>query len=599
MRRLALVLPAAILVLLLAAAVNAASPTAPPPGPPFPNPEVGRAVYDYAGILSATAIADAEAKIDAIEERTGAEIVVYTQNSGEYPTTEETQQKAQALGEQWQVGRAGFNDGLVIFFDMQPNLQHGQVQLDAGTGFQNAFLSNEERQSIFDNDMLPYLRNADFDGALAVAMAKVDAATTVEHAQSLERARQFNAVLGLIGAPIVFLGLTGWAFFNWRRYGKDPVYLDDPSVLIPAPPPDLTAASGALIMDGATSRRALTTAMLDLASRGKIAFRDEPGGLLKSRKVGIDVDPAKGDAEVEAQRKLNARRPTGPAEQLAMRKLTTLGAGGIIEPDDLPKFGSDVPDFDKALENHVVDRGWFGERPSKVVARWAGAGGVVIAIGIAAIVAGYFIPISGVLMIGIAAVAAGIVILVIARFMPAVTMSGAMIRAMLAAYKRTLEKTMAQARSMQQVVDQAGLEWLDTPDQAVVWGTALGLQGEIEGVLSRSLEDVKQGRTTSGFVPYFPAWYQTSNGQSFVGSGAAGGGDLLRFRHPRHRRDDVGPGDDRELPLVVRERWRRVQRRGRVQRRRGRRRLLGPGRSGPEQLAAGVQTLDDQRWTRP
>ena len=72
-------------------------------------------------------------------------------------------------------------------------------------------------------------------------------------------------------------------------------------------------------------------------------------------------------------------------------------------------------------------------------------------------------------------------------------MPGAMIRAMLAAYRRTLQKTMEQARSMQQVVDEAGLDWLDTPDQAVVWGTALGLQGEIEGVLSRSLEDVKRG----------------------------------------------------------------------------------------------------------
>ena len=68
-----------------------------------------------------------------------------------------------------------------------------------------------------------------------------------------------------------------------------------------------------------------------------------------------------------------------------------------------------------------------------------------------------------------------------------------MIRAMLAAYRRTLQKTMAQARSMQQVVDEAGLDWLETPDQAVVWGTALGLQDEIEGVLSRSLEDVKAG----------------------------------------------------------------------------------------------------------
>ena len=95
-------------------------------------------------------------------------------------------------------------------------------------------------------------------------------------------------------------------------------------------------------------------------------------------------------------------------------------------------------------------------------------------------------------------------------------MPGAMIRAMLAAYRRTLQKTMAQARSMQQVVDEAGLDWLDTPDQAVVWGTALGLQHEIEGVLSRSLEDVKRGRTASGFVPYFPAWYQNSSGAPFT-----------------------------------------------------------------------------------
>ena len=111
----------------------------------------------------------------------------------------------------------------------------------------------------------------------------------------------------------------------------------------------------------------------------------------------------------------------------------------------------------------------------------------------------------------------------LAQAMPAVTMPGAMIRAMLAAYRRTLQKTMQQSRSMQQVVDEAGLDWLDTPDQAVVWGTALGLQGEIEGVLSRSLEDVKRGQT-SGTVPYFPAWYQTSSGTAFVGSGSGGSG---------------------------------------------------------------------------
>ena len=96
------------------------------------------------------------------------------------------------------------------------------------------------------------------------------------------------------------------------------------------------------------------------------------------------------------------------------------------------------------------------------------------------------------------AIVGGGVVVLFADWMPAVTMPGAMIRAMLAAYRRTLEKTMAQARSMEQVVDEAGLDWLDTPDQAVVWGTALGLQDEIEGVLERSLEDVQRGATAGG-----------------------------------------------------------------------------------------------------
>src|SRR5436190_1835472 len=405
------------LLLIVVGQVAAATP---PAGPPFPPPENDRAVYDYAGILSAGAIADAETTIDAIEARTGAEIVVYTQDSGEFPTKEETEAKARALMDQWGVGRAGINDGLVIFFDMQPNLRHGQVQLYAGPGFEAGYLSNEQRQSIFENDMLPYLSGADFDGALAVALEKVDAAATPAHAADLQRARQINAVVGLVGGSAVFLGLSGWALFHWRRFGKDPVYLDDPSVLMPAPPPDLTAASGAMIMDGSTSRRALTTAMLDLASRGLIAFRQDDGGLfgIGGHKVGVDTRPAKADANVEAQRQRNARRPIGPAEELALRRLDTLGTGeddGFITPEDLPKFGSEVADFDKALESHVVDRGRFGERPSKVVARWTGRGVVAIVGGVVLLILGLNIPLSGLTLLGGAAIAGGIVVIVVAQ----------------------------------------------------------------------------------------------------------------------------------------------------------------------------------------
>lgn len=63
----------------------------PSPGPPFPPPEPNRAVYDQAEILSPETEAWAEATIDAIEERTGAEVVVYTQVVPPSTTTEDAE----------------------------------------------------------------------------------------------------------------------------------------------------------------------------------------------------------------------------------------------------------------------------------------------------------------------------------------------------------------------------------------------------------------------------------------------------------------------------------------------------------------------------
>ena len=494
-------------------------------GPPFPDPEIDRAVYDHAGVFAPETIAAVEASIDRIENRTKAEIVVYTQLD-EFPTTEGTEGHAIALIDQWGVGRAGFDDGLAIFFDFLPTRDSGQVQLYAAPGFAATFLTNTERQAIFENDMLPHLRADDWDEALLVAIERIDAAATPENAARLEHGRQINAVIGLMGAPIAMLGFAGWAVFTWLRFGRDPVYLDSPSIYLPAPPAELTAASGALVVEGHASRRALTTAMLDLASRGEIAFREESGFLGIGKKVGVEIEPEAADAMVQARRERNARRPLGPAEEFAARRLRALGKDGYIEPTKLLEFGSAVSEFDSALESHVVKKRWFGERPSSAVTRWVVRSILGISAGGVLIVLGFTIPMSGLTLVGGGLIAAGVFVLILSRAMPAVTMSGAMIRAMLAAYRRTLKKTMEQSRSMDQVVAESGLDWLDTPDQAVVWGTALGLQSEIEAVLERSLEDVKDGRSTVG-ATYLPAWYHTSDGGSFANAAAGGGGGIF------------------------------------------------------------------------
>jgi uncharacterized membrane protein YgcG len=497
-------------------------PLEPESGPPFPEPEVDRAVYDYAGVFSAETIANAEATIDAIENRTGAEVVVYSQVVDYGISTEEADGHAQALMDQWGVGRRGFDDGLVILFDLDPSLAHGQVILYGGPGYRAAYLDNSEKQRIFDEDMLPFLRAGDLDAALNIALEKVDENATPEHAARLQTARQIDAAAGLIGAPVILLGLIGSAMFAWLRYGRDPTYLDDPSIHMAGPPQDLTPASASFVLAGEPTRRALTTAMLDLASRGNISFREEKEMLGLKTKVGVQFDPPPGDALVQAQRARNAVRDLGPAEAVAERRLRALARGdnGYIDPTELLKFGTAVDDFNEALEKHTVKMGWFREPPSKADGRWATRGVIALVVGVIAFIGAFNLPSQGLTLIGGALVLGGGAVLLMSRWMDSVTMPGAMIRAMLAAYRRTLKKTMEMSRSMDQVVAKAGLPWLETPDQAVVWGTALGLEGEIEKVLERSLDDVKDGRAAFGSV-YTPAWYGGSGGS---GIGGGGGG---------------------------------------------------------------------------
>ena len=143
-------------------------------GPPFPEPVDGQAVYDTAELFSPEARQQAELIIDAIEAQTKAEVVVYTQSLGRDDiTTEEAESHAQALMDQWGVGRHGVDDGLVILFDLDTSGIHGQVQLYAGPGFSSSYLSEDERQAIYEDTMLPLLTDQQFDDALLATLTSV------------------------------------------------------------------------------------------------------------------------------------------------------------------------------------------------------------------------------------------------------------------------------------------------------------------------------------------------------------------------------------------------------------------------------------------
>jgi hypothetical protein len=158
-----------------------ATATAPPdlaaPGPPFPAPIAGQAVYDFAELLSPVSEARAADLIATIEENSGAEIVVFTQFK---PGSDEasTEEDARALIEAWAIG-GDSQDGMVVFWN-STRLEckvgvsgNGQIQLYAAPGFM-ARVSSEERQQIFDQDMLPWLRYCDEDNALVAGLEALD-----------------------------------------------------------------------------------------------------------------------------------------------------------------------------------------------------------------------------------------------------------------------------------------------------------------------------------------------------------------------------------------------------------------------------------------
>ncbi|HET7082115.1 MAG TPA: TPM domain-containing protein, partial [Candidatus Limnocylindria bacterium] len=121
---------------------------------PFPDPVDRQAVYDPAEALAPEIEQLLETQIDAIEDRSGAEIAIYVQVDAS-ATPDSNLAAARALMDQWGVGREGFDDGLVFLISFEPSLVHGEAHYFAGAGFLRGYLSQGDLQAVFDQVILP------------------------------------------------------------------------------------------------------------------------------------------------------------------------------------------------------------------------------------------------------------------------------------------------------------------------------------------------------------------------------------------------------------------------------------------------------------
>lgn len=508
------------LLLLLVLAAPAVALAA---GPPFPPPTDGQSVYDPAGAIELTTERALEERIDTMEVETGAKTVVYLQLD---PGVSEEQhlENARSLMNEWGVGRAGFDDGLVILIGLEPDLVHGRVSLFGGSGFTEVYLDEDEMASVIADDFVPLARTGDLDGALIATLAAVDAAVSPGARERLETARQINAVLGVVVAPVVLIGLLGAAYLTWRREGRDPAFLDSRSILMAGPPAGMTPPLATVITTGRATRHSLDTALVELASTGRIGFRNLDQ--VSEARSDSEADPLTDPAILVLEPPPDTRPLAEPQAFVDTTIRELAGTSGELRRQPLWQLNDAVELFPKLLEADALRLGWFTERPSAAISRLSIVGGLELLAGLVAGTLGVALPASGALLVGIALGLGGMGTIGFGRAMSQRTPLGARVDGMLKAYRRTLQKTLEQSRSMSEVVADDTVRMLaDTPDKAVVWGVALGLHDEVAALLERSLADQRsaEGSTQAAYYPY----WLSSSASSPVSTLTDGGGQTI------------------------------------------------------------------------
>ena len=167
--------------------------------------------------------------------------------------------------------------------------------------------------------------------------------------------------------------------------------------------------------------------------------------------------------------------------------------------------------FGTLIQTYATRHGWMAELPLRARLHWywvaireAGVGAVLAIIGSS-------FDVEPLVWLGGGVLLGALVTALAAPSMAALSPLGASMRAQVAAYRRTLQATIAQSSSLDEARTASRLTWLETPDQTLVWSIALGLQGDIERLLGG------EATAASGIARYVPGWYR------LAGAGQPGG----------------------------------------------------------------------------
>lgn len=140
------------ILLLLAVAVDA-----------LEVPFLSGRVNDQASLLDSAAVQRIEASLASLEAETGAQVVVLTIPSLDGEVLEDFSIR---VVEQWKLGRAGVDDGVLLLVARDDR----KLRIEVGYGLEGA-LPDVVARRIIDEIIVPEFRNGDFEGGIEAGVA--------------------------------------------------------------------------------------------------------------------------------------------------------------------------------------------------------------------------------------------------------------------------------------------------------------------------------------------------------------------------------------------------------------------------------------------
>jgi len=470
----------------------------------------GQHVYDRAGILTASEVADLERRAVAVESA-GAPTIIYLrlQNA----SAAGTQNDAANLMSAWDLQSApGARDGLVIFLNLNPtDPRHGQVAIYVGERLKNGNLPQYEINRIVNQVILPPLRQGQLAGGIgagldAASHSLIAGPTPPPPPSVFQRFARWiaagpfslvNVVSVIVAALAVAVAVRAFRAGPRRRGTVAPTTV---------PPGSRPPAEVGALVRGRVGLALVEGTILDLARRG-----------------ALDVEPA-------GERRIRLRLVDGNVVETGYERATwemLSGAAdrdGIVNSDAFRRLAGKWSAVQDSLRTDLERQGLFDPAVGRRRRTVFEAGSVALAVGLGvfvfcAIGTQPYGAIGGSLLLG-----AGTIGLVLGALIPDTTDAGESE----AGPWRDYEAGIKAARG-----DRAAV--LDL-DQVVPYAAALGVVGSLDRRLREAsaagyaptwLGHALSGNWDGGFYPYWVAFHGTvapvSGGGASAGGAAAGG----------------------------------------------------------------------------